>query len=251
MATKAQIQARASSTRKNLAGSSSAHSPWKVIPANKQSPGALMGGFWVVMQAWPIANMWSLALLGPEGANITAGYGAWKTEEVPRDVGITEFTGRVNYEMDIDLLFDGWITHPMRPTLPASFTRAPHLPQGVRWPPRGGAPDGVWIEGPIKNLEALAITQEGDDQPHAIRIYGAVPHTELRWVIQTIAWGDSIRDKVTGRRMRQQATVHVIEAHDPTNLDKLPRSKDPKKSKKHKGKGADKHTPHKSTSKKN
>ena len=224
------------------------HSHYKVIPANKQQPGALVGGFWVVFQAFSIANMWSLALLGPEGANITAGYGNWTTEEVPRDVGITEFTGRANFEMDIDLLFDGWIVHPMRPNLPASFMKTPHLPVGVKWPRHDQTPNGVWIEGPIKTLEALAMVNPGDDAPHAIRIYGAVPHTELRWAIQSIAWGDAIRDKVTGRRMRQQATVHVIEYHNPLNLLKLPRSKT--KTKKHKkGQGADKHTPHKSTKK--
>lgn len=237
-------------------------SHYKVIPAKKQKAGALLGGFWVVMQAWPIANLYTVALLGPEGAKITGGYGNWEVSEVPRDVGITEWKGRTNYAMDIDLLYDGWITHPIRPDLPASFIGHPKLPQGVRMsrsdrharathhPAVGG---GVWIEDWLKRLEDLAICLPHEDAPHSVRVFGAVPHPEVRWVIQSIDWGDSIRDKRTGRRMRQQATVHLLEYNQPTDLKKLPRSKKKTDTKKkgHKHKGEDKnHKSHKPTAKK-
>jgi hypothetical protein len=194
---------------------------WNVIPAREQGPGQLMGGFWVVLQAWPIANMHTLALLGPEGAKVTAGYGGWEVVEVPRDVGITEWKGRPNYEMSLDLLYDGWTTHPRRPSLPASFKHAPRLPLGVRYARRG-----LWIEGALANLETLATPHPPDmTTPPSVRIYGAAPHTELRWVINALEWGDSIRDKVTGRRMRQQVTVKLLEYNQPTELAKLPRPK--------------------------
>jgi hypothetical protein len=61
--------------------------------------------------------------------------------------------------------------------------------------------------------------------PPSLRIYGAVPHTDIRWVIQNLEWGDSIRDIVTGRRMRQQVTVSLVEYYQPTELQKLPRGK--------------------------
>ena len=201
---------------------------WEVIPAARQGPGALIGGFFVVIQAWPIANLYTLALLGPEGMQITQGPGPqWEVTPRPRDLGITEWKGRTNYEASLDLLYDGWITHVLRPQLPAAFVGAPNLPAGVAWsgpgvPTPGG---GVHIEGMCASLEALATVGRDMTVPPSLRCYGAVVHPEVRWVIQSIEWGDCIRDKVTGRRMRQQATVHLLEYNQPTDLAKLPRGK--------------------------
>lgn len=195
---------------------------WNVIKAAQQGPGALIGGFWCVLQAWPIANLYSFALLGPEGMRITEGYGAWEVESVPRNVGITEWQGRRNYKATLDLLFDGWIQHPLRPNLPASFVGVPPLP------PPGSvayATTGLWLEAAIKTLEALAVVGRDMTTPPSVRIYGAVPHPELRWVIDQLEWGDDIRDVITGRRMRQQVTVHLLEYNQPDALKKLPRGK--------------------------
>lgn len=190
-----------------------------VIPANQQGPGQLMGGFWVVLQTWPIANQYAVALLGPEGMKVTVSGGGWTTVPVPRDVGITEWEHRPNFEATLDLLFDGWITHPIRPVLPASLWGPPNLPLGVRYS-RGG----LWMEGAIKHLEDLALPHPPEQPaPPSLRIYGAVPHPEVRWVINGLDWGDSLRDKVTGRRMRQQVTVKLLEYNQPTELAKLPR----------------------------
>jgi hypothetical protein len=74
-----------------------------VIPADQQQPGELLGSLWVVMQAWPVADRWTVALLGPDGGQITDGYGDWNTIAVPRDVPISEWTGRRLYAMDLDM----------------------------------------------------------------------------------------------------------------------------------------------------
>lgn len=193
---------------------------WTVIPANRQGPGELVGGFWVILQAWPIANLFTLALLGPEGARVTAGGGGWETIPVPRGVGITEWKGRPNYEMSLDLLYDGWLIHPQRPNPPRSFIGRPNLPIGITH-----ASTGLWMEGTIATLESLAVPGRDMVTPPSLRIYGAVPHTDLRWVIQSLEWGDAVRDRITGRRMRQQVTVHLLEYNQPTDLAKLPRGK--------------------------
>jgi hypothetical protein len=195
---------------------------WNVIPAARQKPGELVGGVWVVLQAWPIANLYSVGLLGPEGARVTEGYGDWTVIPVRRNVGITEWAGRRNYAMTLDLLYDGWIQHPMRPSLPGSFIGRPYLPPGR---PDFSPGVGLWLEGIIAGLEALATPGVDMVTPPSLRIYGAVPHPEIRWVIQNLDWGDSIRDIVTGRRMRQQVTVSLVEYYQPTELQKLPRGK--------------------------
>jgi hypothetical protein len=288
---------------------------WRAIPVAKQKPGKLMGGHWVVLQAYAVSNHWALAMLGPEGARVAGGgYGGWEQTAVPRSKSITEWDSEPNMEMTLDLLFDGWMAHPIIPQLRASFVGPPRLPTGVTYqnrftgrpvgsivksgtrralappprpptaavaasvtrrpqapPPRppnrlGGSmgaptlrrpsatartrpssrgtlpaptprrqapvrrrgsarPQGLWIEAMIADLESLAIRQTGDETPHSVRLYGAVPHTEKRWVVQNLEWGDAIRDKATGRRMRQQVTVHLLEFYQPAALRRLPRGK--------------------------
>jgi hypothetical protein len=281
---------------------------WRTIPVTKQKPGKLMGGHWVVIQAYAVSNHWALAMLGPEGARVTGGYGGWEQTSVPRSKSITEWTTEPNLEMTVDLLFDGWMAHPIIPQLRASFIGPPRLPTGVQFqnrrtgrpigmviksgtrrpvppaskppaaavatrrpippPPKppgrlGGRmaaprtrtpgpsrpsnrgvlpeprtrrpapvrnrtsarPQGLWIESMLADLESLAIRQQGDETPHSVRLYGAVPHTEKRWIIQGLEWGDCIRDQATGRRMRQQVTVNLLEFYQPAALRRLPRGK--------------------------
>ena len=59
---------------------------WDVIPVGQQKPGKLIGGVWVVIQAYTVANHWTCAMLGPEGARVTAGYGGWNPVPVPRSL---------------------------------------------------------------------------------------------------------------------------------------------------------------------
>ena len=319
---------------------------WRTIPVSRQKPGKLMGGFWVVIQAYAVANHWTVAMLGEDGAKVTGGYGDWDVIDRPRSVGITEWRGENNMEMSLDLLYDGWTAHPVFPRLPAAFIGPPKLPSGVQYqsrrtgkpigavvrtgvkrplapaskppkaavatkrpippasrppnptvatnrpiPPRpkppgqlGGAmaaprvrvpaprrvvrpgtqlvaprtrtppprrttssrgvmpapqtrrpapirrrssarPQAVWLEAMLEGLESLALCQPGDNSPHSVRLYGAVPHSEKRWVIQSLDWGDCIRDRATGRRTRQQVTVHLLEYHQPAALRRLPRGK--------------------------
>lgn len=200
--------------------------PDVVIPANRQQPGALLGGFWVVLQAWPLANLYTLALLGEGGARITGGYAKYDLLPRTKRVAMTSYNGRTNYELTMDLIYDGWITHPLRPQLPASFRGAPKLPVGVSWS-RPGTPTaggGVWIESQIKTLENLAWPRPDTGVPPSVRIYGPVPHTEVRWLITDIEWGEDIQDKNTGRKMRQFVTVKLVEYSPAELLDKLPRA---------------------------
>ena len=133
--------------------------PGVVIPANQQRPGQRMGGVWVVLQAWPLANLWTIALLGPEGMKVTGGYGEWNVVPVPHEVGITEWRGRRNYEATLDILFDGWKTHVVPPIQPSNIFHPPNLGPGVRY---ASGVQGTWVESWITNLEALAIKQPGD-----------------------------------------------------------------------------------------
>jgi hypothetical protein len=194
---------------------------WTVIPEAQQTWGGLIGSHWVVMQAWAVANLWAIALLGPEGGR-ASGYGDWETIPVPRSKPITEWRGTRPYALELDLLFDGYYQHPVKPALPAAFIGQPNVPWGgaITY-----ATTGRWIEGEIDQLQRLATVQKDMTTPPSIRLWGAVHYPAGRYVIQDLTWGDAIRDKNTGRRLRQQVTVSMIEYNQPTEIQKLPRGK--------------------------
>ena len=192
------------------------------IPVNQQTWGGMWGSPWVVMQAWPLADMWTIALLGPEGGKISGGFGGWEAIDVPRGKPITEWRGRNGpFTLTLDLLYDGWYAGLKRPRLPTSFVGQPNVPWGRGGDWRYGR--GEWVEDAIQSLQTLASPGPDMATPPSLRLWGAVHFAAGRYVINGIEWGDSIRDINTGRRMRQQCTVTLIEYNQPTELAKLPR----------------------------
>ena len=137
------------------------------------------------------------ALLGANGAHITTGYGKWEEVAVPRGVPFTQWTGRSLWQMDLELLLDGW-----------SQQRS--------------------VEGEITQLELMAlrpgIAPGGKPlvTPPPIRIVGAVPHTELTWVVGGLDWGDCLRSFQTGQRLRQAVAMHLLEYVEETSVRALP-----------------------------
>jgi hypothetical protein len=123
------------------------------------------------------------------------------------------------------LLFDGWYQYPLRPNLPNFFWYRPYTEP--RRPYAFSENRPAWVESEVRALELLAVRTEwqGMTTPPPVRLYGAIRHGEKKWVIENIEWGDSIMDVTTGRLLRQQATVHLIEHYQPGALAKLPRGR--------------------------
>lgn len=167
-------------------------SPYKSIPADKRGPGKLTGGHQVMLQAWGV-QLQVTAQLGPNGAKITGGYGNWTQVLVPRGDPLTQWSGRSLFTMDIDLLVDGWRRQRS-------------------------------VEPQVKALEALATRDKAMLTPPPVRIYGAVPHPALKWVITGIDWGDALLQYSSGVRLRQAALVHLMEYREETTLAALPRA---------------------------
>lgn len=168
-------------------------SPYRGIPHNRQGPGRLTGGQKVMLQAWTV-NLSVTCLLGADGAKITGGFGTWETVAVPRNLALTQWQGQALMTMDISLMIDDW--HRQNSVEPA-----------------------------LKKLEALAVRQPGMLTPPSLRLVGPVPYPKLRWVITGIDYGDALRNKRTGARMRQELTVHLLQYRAETDLMELPRAK--------------------------
>lgn len=118
--------------------------------------------------------------LGPDDPKPTTGYGGWVQVERPRKGSVTQWTGRSQYEMPIQIVIDGF-----------------H--------------DTNEIEDECRRLELMALPDK--KEPPQIKIYSdSVPHAgpDLEWVINGIDWGNAIRRNFNGKRVRQEATVNLI-----------------------------------------
>jgi nucleoid-associated protein YgaU len=170
-------------------------SPYKPIPPDQRGPGKLAPGHQVILQAWGV-SLQVTAQLGVNGAHVTGGYGNWAQVLVPRADPLTQWSGRNLITMDLDLVIDGYA-------------------------------QGRSVEPQIKALEALATRDPAMLTPPAVRIYGAVPHPALKWVIAGIDYTNSpatLRKYPSGERLRESVTVHLMEYRDETTLVALPRA---------------------------
>jgi hypothetical protein len=148
------------------------------LPNRVQAP-HVTGGHFVVIYALSMPATCT-ALLSEEGGKLTGGYGKWEEVVIPRGVPLTNWTGRTLWTMDLGILLDAWKT-------------------------------GQDVEGGIHALEEMCMRPGKGVTPPLVRVAGALPHTELTWVINGIDWGDCLRDFATGKRRRQAMVLHLME----------------------------------------
>lgn len=121
-----------------------------------------------------------------DGAPTQVGGGArFKTVPRPRRTSLVQWDGSDPYQMDVPVLFDGWI-------------------------------DETSMETDIAILNQMHSADNVADliPPPTVFIDGAVPIKNARWVIADITWGQTviyhaIGDK--GFRYRQDAVVHLLQ----------------------------------------
>lgn len=125
--------------------------------------------------------------LGEGGADLTGGFGGWAEVQRPRRIAFTEWQGLSPYRMSVPVLFDGFA-------------------------------DGMSVEEDIRKLERMAIPARKGFPPPTLRIDGAVPKTDLTWVVESLDFGDSIRDQ-NGKgfldRVRQAITINLLHYESP------------------------------------
>lgn len=161
-----------------------------LILPKRQVKGHVTGGYTLHIFALTIQAQVT-AMMDQVGAHLTGGYGNWSPVPVPRGVPFTQWTGRSLYTMDVGLLLDGWTKQRS-------------------------------VEKDIAKLEQMASRPGAQATPPPIRIVGAVPHAWRTWVITGIDWGDALRSRRTGERLRQGLTLHLMEYQDETTVAALP-----------------------------
>ena len=121
--------------------------------------------------------------LGDARPNMDDGYGGWEQVARPRRPPITTWVAPPGRQMTLSLLLDEFAS-------------------------------GASLESQIANLEKLGRPSASDGEPPQVKITaagGMVPHQELTWIVQTLAFGDPAEANQSGNRTRQQVTLTLLE----------------------------------------
>lgn len=122
-------------------------------------------------------------LRGDGPPKLVGGLGGWDIVSRPRRIGLTQWTGREPFQMDVPILFDGW-----------------H--------------DQKSVEDDIRRLNGMAVGAAYDPPP-TVQVQGAVPVSDATWIISNIDWGDEVywEENAAGKtwRLRQDAVVHLLQ----------------------------------------
>jgi hypothetical protein len=136
--------------------------------------------------------------LGDSPATLSNGVGGWEIIDRPKRSSITRYKGKQPFNLDIPVLFDG--------------TTPPVTGQEVA----------------ISKLTRMGISSGRFKDPPVITLAGAVPRTDLKWVIQNLSWDNqATRWKMMNGvpvRIRQAVTINLLQYVDEGPLIQTPPS---------------------------
>jgi hypothetical protein len=149
------------------------------------------------------------------------GYGGWETIDRPHDKQLLNWKGRSAAIMTLAIVLDGFATggEKLVPPPGSYGGKVTHI----------RVKQSQSVEADVRQLEKFAQpTLNKHNQiigpPIAIKVNGggALPHdidnaSHLRWVIQSIDWGDALWDD-NGDRIRQAATLTLWEWVEPDEI---------------------------------
>lgn len=139
-----------------------------------------------VMIATVTGSLSVIGLLGETPARITDGVGGWEVVERPRRAALTHYKGRSPFQMQINLMFDGWLNEESQ-------------------------------ELKLKKLTWMGLPPKKGKDPDPVRLYGALPFPSGGdWIINDLDYGNNViwaaveQDKPPVR-LRQDVTVTLLE----------------------------------------
>jgi hypothetical protein len=143
------------------------------------------------------------ARLGDGRVKLAGGFGGWTEVERTEDVSATFWAGVGPIRMDVPIVFDKFAS--------------------------GGSVESEW-----NTIRSFGRQRDGG-RPPILKVFGAVPFSGKRWVVEDLEEGDPERN-TNGVLVRQPAVLHLMEYIDPTTVTIRKRRKHHKKKKHHKGK---------------
>lgn len=129
---------------------------------------------------------------------ISDGYGGWQVIPRKNKVGIVAWQGNNPMRMKLGLMLDAWGPNALRPNN---------------------------IETDCVNLDTMASANRNNNtRPPSITFLAdqyVLPKQNVTWVIDDIQWGDGIKNRDTGIRLRQQVSLVLLELVEDTLLNTL------------------------------
>lgn len=151
----------------------------KKKPKPPRAPRAVAPGWVALATSDPPSEV--RALLGEDPPTMSGGYGGWQELERPRRVALTHWPGTSPVRLTFGMVIDGFAVNAN-------------------------------VEQFVRELEAMARPYHGGPPP-LVRAGGSIPHREVLWVIESIDWGASVRNR-RGKLVRQAATVALMQYVD-------------------------------------
>lgn len=119
--------------------------------------------------------------LGEEAPVLTDGYAKWAIVARQKRRSITEYEGLDPFALQIPFLLDGYKNDRS-------------------------------VQRDIRALERMALVNPGDLEPPLVKVYGAVPRTDLLWVVSGLTWGTNVlRSERHGERVRQDGIITLLQ----------------------------------------
>lgn len=109
----------------------------------------------------------------------TGGFGGWQTVPRPHRKSLTEWQGIDPLQVTFSMIFDG-------------------------------GHDRESVEAACLTLEQMA-QPSGTSPPAQVTVTGAIPHSDLVWIVSALAWDPAPEYSKGGYRTRQEATVTLLE----------------------------------------
>lgn len=120
-----------------------------------------------------------VALFGDAPPTISGGYGGWGTVARPKRLSLTEWNGSDPFQLELPFILDKFAAQTS-------------------------------VEDLVLNLEKMALVFPGYATPPLVDLEGPIPHTELTWVINAIAWGNKEINR-EGNIVRQFGTLSLMQ----------------------------------------
>lgn len=132
------------------------------------------------------------AILSQDMPKVT-GFGGWNEVVRPRRVAFVDWQGNSPIRLAFGLMLDAWGDGPLT------------------------------VEQDCLDLERMARPGPQNQKPPTLKITeGELPHMNVTWVIDSLEWGDCIRQRDTGKRVRQVVSLVLVAVSDPYASAKSP-----------------------------
>lgn len=118
------------------------------------------------------------------------GGGRWTTVNRPRRTSITVWDGDDPYQMDVPILFDGFLSTGARRSQ----------------------------ENAISIINQMKFAPSDFTPPPQVQIAGVLPVKGATWIVQNIDYGDNVYWHPDGYRLRQDAVLHLLQYIAPDQL---------------------------------